>query len=326
MKRFKDTTKPLTGGANPGSFAEGENPPPAVTSVADRKHSPDAFSLVGVPAGAVISDRAWDYRNLSEQTLVGLQWNATSALEVVLVGATIEESDLSGVDLRDAKARHATITDTKMTYADLRGANFQHAEFTRCDFNNAKFAKTAAKARFDDCIMYGTYVNGTNLRDTDFTKCHLNSAEFDGVNLIGAEFEDTDLQWVKFTSGSVLRDTRFSNCAMRRLEFTSVDAEGLDIARSDATDTMFTATDLTDATFIGSDLRGSHFQNTVINGARFDASDLSNTSWSGVEFRDPDQFARAASVRGARFALTDTPDHQALAVNLRRDGAEVTFV
>ncbi|MFS0885312.1 pentapeptide repeat-containing protein [Aeromicrobium sp. 179-A 4D2 NHS] len=324
MKRFKDTSKPLRGGATPGSFAEAERPAPSV-GVIDRPVTPTDFDVVGNPHESWIRDNTWDMRNLSGQHLTGLRWNAVSANDICLNGATITESDLSGIDMRDAKVRSAEVTATNLSYADMRGANLQYTEFDDCNFNNVKFAKTAARGKFTDCTMYGTYINGSNLRGAELTKCSFMSAEFEGANCIDTEFDECDLQRVKFTQGTDLTDARFYNSVLRRSEFIGVNGMGAEIGRSDATDTTFVNSDFQNATFIGSDLRGSHFQNVNLTDARFDDADLSNTSFKDVNLTRSNIADRASSVRGARFLIVDTDEHREVAAELRRRGAEVTL-
>jgi uncharacterized protein YjbI with pentapeptide repeats len=171
----------------------------------------------------------------------------TAGSTVILKGCTLEEADLSGLDLplwefrncrmatvnlRGAQLEGARFEGCRGPFANFSGANLAEAEFRNCDFNNAAFLEAR--------------MNGTR-----FVGCKLTGANLTRIASLGLSFKET-----------ILAQARLPALSFRKSRIERVDFGMADLSKCDFRDAVFDGcslrdTGLADARFEGADLRGA---------------------------------------------------------------------
>jgi uncharacterized protein YjbI with pentapeptide repeats len=90
---------------------------------------------------------------------------------------------LRDLDLRGANLRNVDLRGTDLRNTDLRGVDLRRALLSFANLNDANLTK----ANLLEANMYGAYAVAA-----DFSHCDLRAVQFQGANLVGACFFNTD--------------------------------------------------------------------------------------------------------------------------------------
>lgn len=174
-----------------------------------------------------------------------------TARDLVLKGANLRQSQLSGLradglNLEEADLRESNLTAVKWTGCILRearldGADFSGAVLRMCDFDEARLTNailvrtslensTARGARFDTAEMAEAV-----LTDTDFSRASLRGANLTGVSASGVDLRGADLR------GAKLRDAVLVDADLRGADLTDADLVGADLKGADLRGVVGTA-------------------------------------------------------------------------------------
>ena len=110
-----------------------------------------------------------------------------SPLRVKIVGAIMDDSDLTdailvGANFAGANFKGAWLVDVNFFGANMAGANFTDAVADRVDFTEALLAR----ANFTNAILASANFDCADLRGANFTGANVYNANFDGADITGA--------------------------------------------------------------------------------------------------------------------------------------------
>jgi len=211
--------------------------------------------------------------DLTRDQVVAALDRATPAAPADFSGKSLEEVDLSRLDLSRAKFAGADLyaaklEDSNLTGADLSGANLGLAWVIRANFTDADLSRADVqglvvssgmqtspaeapvfvRTRFVGARVISRF-GGFDLRGADFTDARLGvdmrnqsmgilRADFSGARLEGANFTRADLgrAWFRFAK---LQGARFTGASLLHADFSGADLTGADLTGADATGADF---------------------------------------------------------------------------------------
>ncbi len=195
-------------------------------------------------------------------------WNAwrraRPKIDPDLSEATLNDQDLSGINLRKTDLERAQMEDARLADADLSdanltGANLKYAKFERSNLCAANFCKASIR----DAAFVWTNARGANFAKADLSGAdlsrffQLDGAVFAGARLIGADLSDARLRGVNLGGAALQR----------------ADLSDSDLSNAILTGANLAGTDLTGALLDGADLTGARVGHTV-----FEDNDLSKVA------------------------------------------------
>ena len=195
--------------------------------------------------------------------------------EINLAGLIISSAGLSVIDCEAIRANfsNARILSNEEIKSDVSRVNLKNAKFVssiiesvdfiKCDLNGADFSKSKLT---DET----TFVKNT-LKKAKFVSTLFEESFFDDCNLIGADFSNSKLYW------SGMEKVNLQNAKFVRATFDSIQFEDCNLNGSDFSNAVFQDfCKFENCTFVG-----TKFQNAVFSEIRFKNCDL-----MGVEFEN----------------------------------------
>jgi uncharacterized protein YjbI with pentapeptide repeats/menaquinone-dependent protoporphyrinogen IX oxidase len=152
---------------------------------------PDRPAAPVVLGGAMLSFTDMSGVDLSGMDLQGAILSQSKLRDVIMRGADLRETDLTGADLRRANLREASLgwadlERSNASGADLSGANLLGAVLDEADLSRANLSQAT---------LNGARLRGTNLAEADLSRTDLNWADLSGANLQEANLSDASLCW-----------------------------------------------------------------------------------------------------------------------------------
>ncbi|MER2253004.1 pentapeptide repeat-containing protein [Methylorubrum podarium] len=207
-------------------------------------------------AGADLADARLEETDLSGANLRRASLAGVLARSAGFAGACVEEADFSGADLSGAR-----FTGIAGGQASFREAMIEDADFSGATMRFARLDKALLDgARFEGADLWGTDFTGADADDSVFRKARLDEANLSDCNLTGADFEDASLKKARLV-GSRLRGANFSGA---RLD--GADLSGADFSRTSLVRLDLTACKLRHARFAGAWLEGVRLSVEQIGG------------------------------------------------------------
>lgn len=139
-----------------------------------------------------------------------------------IAGFNMQECNLAGADLTQIENwagtdfSNAILDGAKLTGQDLAGATWNAAKF-RGPHTDLRGIKGAA-----NCMMFGAVFDGANLAGVNFDNSNLKGASFKGATLDGAHFSGAHLEGAVF-DGATLNGTHFDGAHMQATSFSGCD-------------------------------------------------------------------------------------------------------
>jgi hypothetical protein len=121
--------------------------------------------------------------NLSRAQMIGAFLNESDLTEVNLEGADLEEADLSEAKLRGANLSNANLKKVYLNESDLRGADLSGASLVWTNLTNANLSEAS---------LIGAHLIGVDLLYTELYQTNLSQAEIGWTG-----FRDVDLSAVQ---------------------------------------------------------------------------------------------------------------------------------
>lgn len=148
---------------------------------------------------------------------------------LVLFGADLSDSDLSGVTLRGVNLREATLYRTNLEAGYLKYANLESAHFHQSNLANTDMEE----ANLNSAALVSTDLSGASLRsgdlcEADLRQANLQNAEFWGAELNGAQLEDSDFTDAILRRAS-LKDAGLENAILTRSDLREADLRGAEL-------------------------------------------------------------------------------------------------
>jgi uncharacterized protein YjbI with pentapeptide repeats len=217
------------------------------------------------------ADKKMGYRVLEHANRFGAQG-------VILAGANLERSRLSGIVAIRADFTDAMMKDAKLVRANLKQANLSGANMEGCDLSGAD----VSGADLTDAILVGANTYAWNASDAKMTGCLTDKPSGKDVNdLPYGEMIAAHAAWCE-TSGREGTPSVFDNADLRSLK----SLRGLNLTALSGRGAVFYGLDLEGvqmqgAMLEGADLRGANLRRADLRGARLKGAKL-----SGADLRD----------------------------------------
>lgn len=167
-----------------------------------------------------------------------------------LENATLAGAVLSRIDLRNANLRFSNLRGIYVEGGSLENADLSHA-----DFRKLRAEKSKHRLPFDDKRRFGSnwirsVLDGVDLRRAILkgVKCDhgvLSRSNFDGADLSGASFVETELVSTNLSS------VNLANAILRGAQFAEADLSGAALQGADFTDANLQRALVFDADFTG---------------------------------------------------------------------------
>lgn len=142
-----------------------------------------------------------------------------SAIKADLDGACFEHARLQGARFDGASMNSTTLTATNLSGGSLRGAHFHEATFTRARLGRVDATKLRAKrARFDGVKLVGACLNQSDISDSVFEGCEAMGVTATNACVKGARFLNSNLGGINF-QGADLTGAEFRGCELGGADF-----------------------------------------------------------------------------------------------------------
>lgn len=212
---------------------------------------------------------------------------------IKLVGVTLDDIDLSGLDIERSDFSSSTFRNLKINNTNLIGTNFSSAKLQRTQANGANlsganFSKVDASGDFSysnlsyanvsDSFFQGNFT-GANLEKADFSNSKV-SADLSGADLKDANFKGA---YIYKLAGAKLENTnldgiqsRFGRFPGSQSNYSNTDLSGFDFTGSDFSETNFTGVIFKGSNLSHANLKGSNFQGVDFSSANLEEADFSS--------------------------------------------------
>ncbi|MGY5146577.1 MAG: pentapeptide repeat-containing protein [Candidatus Nitrosopumilus sp. bin_7KS] len=188
---------------------------------------------------------------------------------------SLENLNLSGVDLAKENISRKKIIGSDLTQANLEQVNFSYSIFTDTVLNGANMYF----ANLTNTKITNTSMNGANLIFADVTNATLSDIDLRHSLVMRVDFSNLNITNIDF-SGANLLSANFSNSQISNVDFSSADLSMTDFRGAQIDNkTRFTGTKLIESNLSNFDMSFLDLSGVVLTGAN-----LTNTSFKGSEF------------------------------------------
>jgi uncharacterized protein YjbI with pentapeptide repeats/energy-coupling factor transporter ATP-binding protein EcfA2 len=271
-----------------------------------------------VPVGLSVFLGVVGAREIAKQIKIG-QLRATiknlkdsspriSALEeLVKLGASVPNIDLSGVNLSRANLSRANLSRANLSGANLSGANLSDATLNDADLSGAILSRanlrganlrganlnrvlsdaTLNDANLSRINLKGADLTGTNFSGADFSGADLSGADLSGADLSGATIGGTNLSGTNF-SGADLSGATLNEANLSSADFSRVNLIGADFSRAKLSGADFSRANLSSAKLISTDLIGTNLSDANLIGAKLISTNLIGANLSDANLLSTD--------------------------------------
>jgi uncharacterized protein YjbI with pentapeptide repeats len=177
--------------------------------------------------------------------------------------ATLRNTDLSGLSLKNMDLRQADFTGCIMRNMNLSGANFQEASLYACDLANSNLNK----ANFVRADLRGARIENANLEHADLEAADLRVG---GIN--SPEGRSTS-QSVNFR-GANLSCAKLIGTLAGSADFSDAIMSGAKVSNADLRGAKFEGADLSDADLGGCQMQGANLKSAIMTGVKLDTKAL----------------------------------------------------
>jgi uncharacterized protein YjbI with pentapeptide repeats len=241
-------------------------------------------------------DPQWRPPSGTLSNLAGAYLDGASWAEIQLFNVRLNDADLSGADLRDAKLDRALAAKANFGRAHLNNASLALFVGAETDFRGADLAGVRGGYADFQCAKFaGAKLDGAELSGARFVGADLSGASLRGATLNQADFRGAKLKWVDFTgadlskadlSDQILRDSCLTGAWLGGAKLCRADLEGMQLDGID-----LPAAQLVGALLTATSMRGADFTGCVLRDAG-----LADVNWE-------DACLRGADLRGVSFHL-----------------------
>lgn len=176
------------------------------------------------------------------------KFDNTDASEIDGSGLNLLDSDLRGVDLREATLTRANFLRCRLDGVDLAGAWLESCTFLGCQARGANFmGATLTNARFvEACVL-----DEATFTEAQMPGCNLRGSSMIGCELRRAVLDDADLCECN------LRGAKLYQCVARRARFDKADLEGGELMSANLMHASLARAIIRGADFRGANLYGA---------------------------------------------------------------------
>ena len=133
--------------------------------------------------------------------------------------------DLRGVKFRGDSLSHLiyTLQNSDLSGADLRGINFRKANLDCCNLSGALLNKGDLwRAGLDRANLSGANLSGACLTSATFCRANLRGANLSKTRLYETHFDCVDLSGVNFSNAKINGPVWFNEANLTQVDFTKV--------------------------------------------------------------------------------------------------------
>lgn len=296
-----------------------------IDGVRDRLADPNLLSsLLEIEQKLVIAYRSVAHlQEPADEASVDASARARAEVRAVMLGATRDQRDFTGVDLsgedlsgidlsgafleranlEGANLRGANLKEAVLSRANLRGTDLEGAELGRANLGRADARKANLRgAQLEDAVLYEADLRDATLDSASLSRATTLHAILDGASFEGAAgeqlfFAKTTLEGANMKGANFARSV-FVECAASRLDARAADFSRAAFVRSTLDDANFgdaraekfrlvessaARADFSRATMMGSNLRGAKLEGATLRETRLRRSDLSDADLSGAD-------------------------------------------
>lgn len=286
------------------------------------------------PEGKAESERVREEIAQRDQELEagerGLQWTRERVIRAIAGNESLENADLSGLDL----------SNCKFAGADFRTATLNRVNFSSSDLANANLCACELEdANFDFAKLDGVLAEGGQFRRASMRKAVLKSAKLAHADLSGASLDQADLTSVD-AKAAIFADSSLHRAKISKGQLQSANFSGANLHSAILTDASFADANCIAATFIdanlarsdlaGADFTGAAMERALLEGVQAPGADFSEARLTGASFLDADctgAWFSSANVDGVNFANAKCVDMQLDGTSAKRasfKGADIT--
>jgi uncharacterized protein YjbI with pentapeptide repeats len=174
-----------------------------------------------------------------------------------------DESDIRGVDLRDAVGWRLTGERAQLQYALLTGARFQRSIFSGSQFQRAKLEHARMhfavfdRALFQEARFDFAHLAGTSFHYAQLQGASLRQVQLQGASLNDAEFQGAELFAVKL-NGASLYGARLEGASLARAELIAASLQNASLAGASLTYAQILSVSMQGAFFRGTDMSNAN--------------------------------------------------------------------
>jgi uncharacterized protein YjbI with pentapeptide repeats len=182
-------------------------------------------------------------------------------VRVNLRGANLKETDLRGVDFRNAI---------------LEGINFSGADLENADLANS----VLGKVNFCETNLRGVSFQGANLNGVNLQQAVLGRNNFSGANLNHTDLESSNLSQANLRSARLmntnLRLASLANADLEKAMMVGANLRDADLTNAHLVNANLGEADLVNANLTGANLSGANLKHANLTTAILTNADLSN--------------------------------------------------
>ena len=228
---------------------------------------------------AMLGGATLNNTNLSGVNLERVNFTDGSLVGSDLTGARITDADLIGTDLTDAILLEIESSNVLFNFANLTRANLSGSRFTNASFHKAKLTHTnftgaqLQNANFTKAKLDNTIFIEAQLENADFQNMDLRNTVMTGVNLAGANLTGAILTGVNL-AGVNLAGADLTGADLRGAKLTGANLEGASLAGANLRLAKLIGANLTNANLMNADLTEANLENANLTSANLRGADL----------------------------------------------------
>jgi uncharacterized protein YjbI with pentapeptide repeats len=168
-----------------------------------------------------------------------LEGDVSSDEPMILRGAVLSYTDMSGADLSRADLRKADLHRANLSEANLQGADLSETDLIRADLHKADLDEASLRkadlnwadlnwanmsgANLSRANLIGAVLNRANLSQANLSQAILNGADLSYANLSGADLSYADLNWANLSGA----DLSYANLSQAGLGWANLSGADL---------------------------------------------------------------------------------------------------
>lgn len=156
--------------------------------------------------------------NLNGQTLVGLDFTAQRATDVMFSRCSLTNSVFARTQLHKLDLSQSTVSECDLANAVWEAARLEKVELKHCRMTGLNLTQALLKdSVFQGCEASLSTFRTATFRKVRFVDCNLQDADFQRADLRQAVFENCNLRRAQF-SFAKLDGTDFRGCAIEEIQ------------------------------------------------------------------------------------------------------------
>jgi len=147
--------------------------------------------------GCDASDKQWPDVRFQEAVFTECIMRRVSCPGLKLLDVRIDRCDMSNADWHEARIQRTALNSSQLTGINLGDAKLDHALFSQCKIDLGVFQRADfGVGVFSNCSLVEANFEDADLRHVMFDNCNLRGARFFGAKLQGADLRGSNLDCI----------------------------------------------------------------------------------------------------------------------------------